>query len=124
MFDFVNKKKTVVQIVLLIAVLPFMFWGIESYRSAADAGYAAVVDGEEISRQEYEQAIRNQQENLRNMLGEKFDASLLDNPQMRLAVLENLIQERLLRREAERVGLTVLDSRLTAEIQNISFSRR
>ncbi|CAD86118.1 MULTISPECIES: SurA N-terminal domain-containing protein [Nitrosomonas] len=121
MFDFVNKKKTVVQIVLLIAVLPFMFWGVESYRSAGDAGYAAVVDGEEISRQEYEQAIRNQQENLRNMLGEKFDASLLDNPQMRLAVLENLIQERLLRREAERVGLTVLDSRLTAEIQNISF---
>ncbi|MDF0677888.1 MAG: hypothetical protein P0107_01955 [Nitrosomonas sp.] len=29
-----------------------MFWGIESYRSAGDAGYAAVVDGEEISRQE------------------------------------------------------------------------
>ncbi|MDL1866383.1 peptidylprolyl isomerase [Betaproteobacteria bacterium PRO4] len=121
MFDFVNQKKTVVKVVLLIAVLPFMFWGVESYRSAGDANYVAVVDGEEISRQEYDQAIRSQQENLRNMLGDKFDASLLDNPQMRLAVLENLIQEKLLRREAGKIGLTVLDSRLTAEIQNISF---
>jgi len=120
-FDFVNQKKTIVQIVLLIAVLPFMFWGVESYRSVDGSGYAAVVDGEEISRQEYNQAIRSQQESLRNMLGDKFDASLLDNPQMRLAVLENLIQEKLLRREAGKVGLTVLDSRLTAEIQNISF---
>ncbi|SFU80376.1 peptidyl-prolyl cis-trans isomerase D [Nitrosomonas eutropha] len=86
--------------------------------SASDV---ATVDGEEISRQEYEQALRNQQENLRNMLGENFDASLLDNPQMRTAVLENLIQQKLLRHEAGQVGLAVLDSRLTAEIQNIAL---
>lgn len=55
------------------------------------------------------------------MLGENFDSALLDNPKMRLAVLENLIQKRLLRREAGQVGLTVLDSHLAAEIQNISF---
>ncbi|MCC6917056.1 SurA N-terminal domain-containing protein [Nitrosomonas sp.] len=121
MFDFVNQKKTIVQVVLLIAVLPFMFWGLESYQSMDSASDVATVDGEKISRQEYEQAIRTQQENLRNMLGEKFDAGLLDTPQMRQAVLENLIQEKLLRREAGQIGLTVLDSRLTAEIQNISF---
>lgn len=121
MFDFVHQKKTIVQIVLLIAVLPFMFWGVQSYRSDGDAGYVAVVEGEEINRREYEQAMRNQQENLRNMLGDDFDSQLLDNPEMRLAVLENLIQKRLLQREASQVGLTVLDSRLAAEVQNISF---
>lgn len=120
MFDFVNQKKTIVQVVLLVAVLPFMFWGLESYQGKDSASDVATVDGEKISRQEYERAIRTQQENLRNMLGEKFDASLLDTPQMRQAVLENLIQEKLLRREAGQVGLAVLDSRLTAEIQNIS----
>lgn len=85
------------------------------------AGSIASVDGEEISRQEYEQALRNQQENLRNMLGENFDVALLDNPQMRMAVLENLIQQKLLRHEAGHVGLAVLDSRLAAEIQNITL---
>ncbi len=121
MFDFVNRKKTIVQVVLVIAVLPFMFWGLESYQSGGGTSYVAVVDGEEISRREYEQAMRNQQENLRNMLGENFDSSLLNNTQMRMAVLENLIQQRLLQHEADRVGLTVLESRLAAEIQNIPF---
>lgn len=121
MFDFVNQKKTIVQIVLFIALLPFLFWGLESYQGMGGAGSVASVDGEEISRQEYEQALRNQQENLRNMLGDNYDASLLDNPQMRTAILENLIQQKLLRHEADQVGLAVLDSRLTAEIQNIDL---
>lgn len=121
MFDFVHKKKTIVQIVLFIAVLPFMFWGVQSYRSDSDAGYIAKVNDEEIGRREYEQALRNQQENLRNILGDNFDSTLLDNPQIRLSVLENLIQQKLAQQEATRVGLTVLETQLAAEIQAISF---
>lgn len=121
MFDFVNRKKTIVQIVLFIALLPFLFWGLESYQGMSGASSIATVNGEEISRQEYEQALHNQQENLRNMLGDNFDASMLDNPQARMAALENLIQQKILRHEAAGVGLTVLDSRITSEIQNISL---
>ena len=121
MFDFVHNKKTIVQIVLFIAVLPFMFWGIQSYRGDSNAGHVAEVNGEEIGRRDYEQALRNQQENLRNILGDNFDSTLLDNPQMRLNVLENLIQQKLAQQEAVHVGLTVLDTQLAAEIQAISF---
>lgn len=121
MFDFVNRKKTIVQIVLFIALLPFLFWGLESYQGMSGASSIATVNGEEISRQEYEQALHNQQENLRNMLGDNFDASMLDNPQARMAALENLIQQKILRHEAAGVGLTVLDSRITSEIQNLSL---
>lgn len=120
MFDFVHRKKTIVQIILLLAVLPFMFWGVQSYRSDGETGYIAVVEGEEIQRREFEQALRNQFENMRNMLGDNFDSALFDNPEMRLAVLENLIQRKLLIREAVNIGLTVLDSQLAREIQSIS----
>ncbi|WP_090667246.1 SurA N-terminal domain-containing protein [Nitrosomonas nitrosa] len=120
MFDFVHRKKTIVQIILLIAVLPFMFWGVQSYRTEGQASYVAVVEGEEIQRREFEQALRNQHENMRTMLGENFDSAMFDNPEMRLAVLENLIQRKLLLREAVNVGLTVLDSQLAREIQSIS----
>jgi peptidyl-prolyl cis-trans isomerase D len=119
-FDFVHRKKTIVQIILLIAVLPFMFWGVQSYRTEGQASYVAVVEGEEIQRREFEQALRNQHENMRTMLGENFDSAMFDNPEMRLAVLENLIQRKLLLREAVNVGLTVLDSQLAREIQSIS----
>ncbi|MCW5597877.1 MAG: SurA N-terminal domain-containing protein [Nitrosomonas sp.] len=120
MFDFVHRKKTIVQVILLIAVLPFMFWGVQSYRTDGQASYVAVVEGEEIQRREFEQALRNQHENMRTMLGENFDSAMFDNPEMRLAVLENLIQRKLLLREAVNVGLTVLDSQLAREIQSIS----
>lgn len=121
MFDFIHKKKTIVQIVLFIAVLPFMFWGIQSYRSDNNVGYAAKVNGAEISRRDFEQALRNQQQNLRNILGENFDGALMDNPQMRLSVLENLILQKLAEQEATRVGLTVLETQLAAEIQAIGL---
>lgn len=120
MFDFVHRKKTIVQVILLLAVLPFMFWGVQSYRTDGQESYVAVVEGEEIARREFEQALKNQHESMRNMLGDKFDSTLFDNPQIRLAVLESLIQKKLLQREAVNVGLTVLDSQLAREIQNIS----
>ncbi|MCO6429199.1 SurA N-terminal domain-containing protein [Nitrosomonas communis] len=120
MFDFVHRKKTIVQVILLLAVLPFMFWGVESYRTTGQESYVAVVDGEKIHRREFEQALRNQQESMRSMLGDNFDSTLFDNPEMRQAILESLIQRKLLTREAVNVGLTVLDSQLAHEIQSIS----
>ena len=59
MFDFVNRKKRVVQVFMGLLILPFLFWGVESYRTMGGEGYVAVVDGEEIPRREYEQALRS-----------------------------------------------------------------
>ncbi len=119
MFDFVNKKKRVVQVIMLLAVLPFLFFGLESYRRDSGDSTVAVVDGEEIQRREFEQALRDQQERMRGMLGENFDSSILDNPEMRFSVLERLIQQRLLRKEALNIGMTVLDSQLMRTIADI-----
>ncbi|PTN12228.1 SurA N-terminal domain-containing protein [Nitrosomonas aestuarii] len=119
MFDFVNRKKRIVQFVLLLAVLPFMFWGVQSYRSESGEGYVAVVDGEEIQRREFEQALRDHQARLRAMFGGNFDNVMLDSYELRDSVLERLIQQRLLFREAVNNGFTVLDSQLVNEISQI-----
>lgn len=113
MFDFVHKKKGVVQFILILATLPFLFWGVESYRSDGEDQVALVV-GEKIQRQELDRAMRNQQESMR---GSGEDAP--DNPEVRSAVLDRLIQQRLLKQEAERIGLTVLDPQLVDVIQGI-----
>jgi peptidyl-prolyl cis-trans isomerase D len=120
MFDFVHKKKRIVQIILGLATLPFLFWGIESYRSAGGEDHVASAAGEKISPQEFEQALRNQQESMRATLGANFNESMLDRPEVRSAVLEGLIQQRLLKHEAARVGLSVADPQLVEMIQNIS----
>ncbi|MEI8385060.1 MAG: SurA N-terminal domain-containing protein [Nitrosomonadaceae bacterium] len=115
MFDFVHRKKGVVQFILVLATLPFLFWGVESYRSDGE-DHIAIVAGEKILRQELDQAMRNQQESMR---GAGEDASMLDNPEERAAVLKRLIQQRLLKQEAARTGLTVLDPQLVDLIQGI-----
>ncbi len=115
MFDFVHKRKGVVQFILVLATLPFLFWGIESYRSDGE-DQIALVSGEKIQRQELDQAMRNQQESMR---GTGEDASMQDNPEVRSAVLDKLIQQRLLKQEAGRIGLTVLDPQLVEVIQGI-----
>jgi len=118
-FDFVNRKKRIVQIIMALAVLPFLFWGVESYRDKGDDGFVAIVEGDKISRREFEQALRDHHERVRGMLGANFDSSLLDNFEVRNSVLERLVQQRLIQSEAEKNGFVVLDSQLIKTIQDI-----
>ncbi len=124
MFDFVNRKKRVVQVIMGLAVLPFLFWGVESYRDKGGEGYVAIVDGEEIPRREYEQALRDHHERMRSMLGANFDSAMLNTFEVRNSVLEILIQQRLLRREAVTNGFIVLDSQLVETIRDIPAFQR
>jgi peptidyl-prolyl cis-trans isomerase D len=120
MFDFVHKKRRIVQIILGLAMLPFVFWGLESYQGSDGEDIVAQAAGEKIHREEFAQALRNQQDNLRANMGANVNDAMLDSPEIKSAVLEGLIQQRLLRHEASRVGLTVSDSQLVEMIQNIS----
>lgn len=119
MFDFVNRKKRIVQVFMGLLILPFLFWGVESYRNMGGEGYVAIVDGEEIPRREYEQALRDHHERMRSMLGANFDSAMLDTFEVKNSVLERLIQQRLLYREATGNGFTVLDSQIVKTIRDV-----
>jgi peptidyl-prolyl cis-trans isomerase D len=119
MFDFVHRRKRVVQVIMVIAVLPFLFWGIESYRNTDGEDYIAIISGEKIHRQEFDQALRDQYDSMRNSMGDSFNISMLDDPGIRFSVLEGLIQKRLLNREAEHLGLAISDSQLFEVIRGI-----
>ncbi|MEK7374201.1 MAG: SurA N-terminal domain-containing protein, partial [Thermodesulfobacteriota bacterium] len=68
MFDLIHKHKRLVQLLLALMVLPFAFWGIDSYqRGSGAAQNLAEVAGQQISLQEFIQAQREQQERLRSL---------------------------------------------------------
>lgn len=119
MFDFVREKKRLVQIVLLLIILPFAFWGVDSYRKTGGGESLATVNGEKISQQEFENALRQQQDRLRESMGEKFDPALLDKPEIKNSILENLVGQRLLTSQARAVGLAVSDEQLAQVITGI-----
>ena len=119
MFDFVREKRRLVQIVLLLIVLPFAFWGVDSYQRSGNTEAPATVNGAKVSQQEFENALRQQQDRLRQMLGSNFDEAMFDNPEMKRAVLDNLIAQRLLVDRAKAAGLTVTDDQVAQVIASI-----
>jgi peptidyl-prolyl cis-trans isomerase D len=119
-FDLVSKYKRVIQVFLGLIALTFATWGIESYtrfRGARDT--VATVNGLDISQREFGEEMRRQTEQLRRRFGGSIDPSILDTPETRRAVLEGLIQRRLLEREALRAHMmmsreAVIDAITTA----------
>jgi peptidyl-prolyl cis-trans isomerase D len=65
-----------------------------------------------ISQEEFSRALRERQEALQRMAQGRVDPALLDNPEVRYATLDGLIQRRLLLDSALRAGVTVRDERL------------
>lgn len=113
MFDIVRNNKKIVQGFLALIMLPFAFWGVDSYVRNADVDNAiATVDDRSITEQELQIALREQQDRLRAQLGGRVDAALFQSPQMRRAVLDSLINQRLMERHAREARLAVSDADL------------
>lgn len=119
MFDFVHEKRRLVQIVLLLIILPFAFFGVDSYRRSGNADTPATVNGSKITQQEFENGLRQQQDRLRQMLGANFDAAMFDNFETKRAILDNLVAQRLLVDRAKAAGLTVTDDQVAQVIGGI-----
>ncbi len=120
MFDLVHKHKLLVQLLLALIILPFAFWGIDSYqRGASTVQDMAEVAGQKITLQEFSQAQRDQQDRLRALLGRDFDPALLDSTEQRAELLDQLIQQRLLAVHAFKSKLVVTDEQLRATITGL-----
>lgn len=120
MFDAVRNNKKVVQVFLAMITLPFAFWGVDSYmRNSAGDSTVASFAGMQINQQQFHNALREQQEKLREKLGPRYDAKLFDTLEARQAVLDNLIDQRLLLVEASKTNLTAGDEALRQVIAAI-----
>lgn len=113
MYDFVYKNKRLMQLILALIVLPFAFFGIDSYFRAGGSGDSVAVVGDyRISQNEFSQALRERQESLQRMAGGRVDPALLDSNELRLSVIDNLVQQRLLLERAKRAGLVITDRQI------------
>lgn len=118
MFDLVAKYKKAIMIGLMVLIIPpFALFGIDTYfRDGARGQVVATVGDYEISEQEFQEAVRERQDALRNMSGGKVDPALLESPEQRIAVLENLVRQRVLLGHALRTGLTITPEQVRAMI--------
>lgn len=118
MFDFVRKHTRIALGVLVLLVIPsFVLFGLEGYTQMADRAKAvAVVDGRDITQQEWDNAHRSEVDRIRAQMP-TIDLKLLDTPQARYATLERLVRERVLTVAAEKARLSASDAQLARELQ-------
>ena len=117
MFDIIHKRKRLAQIVLVVLVIPFAFFGLESYtRLSGGRDDVATVNGSPITQAEFAEELRRQQDRLRAAFGPNLDVAALDTTESRLALLDSLVSQRLIADAALRGGLSVSDEQLRATI--------
>ncbi len=113
MFEAVRQNKRISQVILAIIIVPFAFFGMDAYFSdSPGAREVATVGGSKISVLEFEQALRDQQDRIREATGGQFDRALIESEVFRRSVLENLINQRLL-------ALHVQDQRIVVTPQQL-----
>ena len=119
MFDLVHKYRRVVQIILLLLVIPFAIWGLESYtRVMSDRDAVAKVNGLEISKREFDEQMGEQLEQVRRAFGAQIDPAMLDTPEARRALLDGLISQKLVLSEAGRRHMFMSKEAVIEAIQN------
>ncbi len=120
MLDFVRNNKRITQGFLALITLPFAFWGVDSYVRNTDVGAGvATVGGGKITKQELQGALREQQDRMRAQLGGKVDPAMFETPQMRRAVLDSLVTQRLLAEQTQKDRLTVGNEQLVQFISSV-----
>jgi peptidyl-prolyl cis-trans isomerase D len=124
MFDFVKNRRIVVGVIIALLSIPFAFFGIDFYfRGGSGGDQVASVAGTGISGREYSEALRQRQEQLRQQFRGQVDQAMLDSPEVRRAVLDQLVDERVVYAAALKAGLTVTDAELQGIIVDIPAFR-
>jgi peptidyl-prolyl cis-trans isomerase D len=122
MYDLIYKHKRLIMIVLCILIIPpFAFFGVDFYFRNAGAGEGIARIGKmQISEQEFGTALRRAQDRMRDTLRSNPElASQLNSPEFKEAVLNDLIQRKIMLARASSTGMTVSDSELQQIIGDI-----
>jgi peptidyl-prolyl cis-trans isomerase D len=99
-------------VILVLVIISFLFFGI--YPASDGRGEAAVVNGDVISSTELNRAYQSMYETYRQIFKDQFNEAMVKT--LRQQALRELIQNRLLVQEADKIGLRVSDEELQAAI--------
>ncbi|MBV6272051.1 SurA N-terminal domain-containing protein [Alcaligenaceae bacterium CGII-47] len=96
MFDFIRTHQRLMQLILLVLIVPsFALIGMSGYSTYVSGDHEIARVGESsVTQEEFDQARRNQLQQMQESSQGRFDPSMLDNPDARRALLEQLIDRR------------------------------
>ena len=126
-------------VILGLLIIPFAFFGMESYLSQKVDTYAARIaeppswwtsapqvwpvsllwNTHEIDAQTYRQRLETMRMRLRDEQGDSFDAKAFESAENKREILDEMIDEQLMRLATERDGIVISDTEIRQQIQQI-----
>lgn len=116
--NFRDKLKGVTATILvIIIIIPFAFWGIDSlFLSGSSVDEVARVNGEKVTELELQRGVELYRQRLLNEFDS--DPALVDEELLEGPVLEQLIRQQLMASTAKRQGMAVADQTFNELIAN------
>lgn len=118
MFDYIRTHQRLMQFVLLLIIFPsFVVGGVVGFSGfGSQKNEVAQVASISISSDEFDKALRDQLDRLKQAYGQDFDAQLLNTPEARQNILDDLIARKALIAETATHKLTVSDKAMQQNI--------
>jgi len=114
-----NKaQSTFIQIIVVIIALVFIFWGVGTNLMGSREA-ALLVNGDEISFQEFQRAYDRAYERLSDQFGGNVPKGLAETLGIKQQVINQLIQTTLLRQGAKQMGIIVSGEEIQAIIKEM-----
>ena len=114
-----RAQSTVIQAMVLLIAVVFIFWGVGTNLNN-NRNSVAVVNGEEIPVQDYQRAYDRAVENYRQQFGGRIPAGLLEGLNLKAQVVGQLIQAELFRQGAAAMGLAISKEATQREIKKMA----
>jgi peptidyl-prolyl cis-trans isomerase D len=112
-----------IKVLLGAIVIVFIFWGVGSFR-AQRGGRVALINGDQITLDEYREAYNNLIERLRNRFGNNLNEDMIKMLRVKEQALNQLIDNKLLVQEARRFKFRVSNKELAHAIMQIEAFQR
>lgn len=126
MLDLLRRKakSPIIQAAVVIIILVFIFWLPKMGGDGGGPDTVATVNGQPVSGREFQRLYEQTLGQYREQLGGVIPAGLLESLGVRQQVLNQLIQETLLRQGAVQAGLLVSDEEVQAMIHAMETFRQ
>lgn len=112
-------NSVVLKVIFGIIIVSFILTGVSGYLIGGNSNYAAKVNGQEISRGQFENAVASERNRMQQQLGDQFSEMAANEnyiKTMRQQVLSRLVDEALLDQYAKELGLSISDEQVRKAI--------
>ncbi|HEY5603972.1 MAG TPA: SurA N-terminal domain-containing protein [Gammaproteobacteria bacterium] len=103
--------------IVILLIIPFALWGINEYFGTGGTLVVANINGEEITQQAYQREFYQQRDRMREMFGDQFNPSLMDQ-QLKKKAIDDIINREVIVQAADKAGYRISNDFLVKTIQS------